>query len=59
MGFKASLLGAEHKRDSVENKPSSLLVGSLGKALSGMLLSSCGRQVVGPISLLVVVAQSS
>ena len=33
MVFTASLLGAQHKRDSVENKPASLLVVSLGKAL--------------------------
>ena len=45
-------------RDSVENKPASLLVVSLGKALNGMLRSSCGRRVVGSRSLLVVVAQS-
>ena len=45
-------------RDSVENKPASLLVVSLGKALNGMPPSLCGRQVVGPSSLPVVVAQS-
>ena len=44
-------------RDSVENKPASLLV-SLGKALNGMPPSLCGRQMVGPRSLPVVVAQS-
>ena len=32
-------------RDSVENKPASLLVVSLGKALNGMPPSSCGRQM--------------
>ena len=33
-------IGAQHKkRDSVENKPASLLVVSLGKALNGMLPS--------------------
>ena len=36
----------------------SSLVVSLGKALNGMPPSSCGRRVVGPSSLLVVVAQS-
>ena len=36
--FTASLLDAQHWRDSVENKPASLLV-SLGKALSGISLS--------------------
>ena len=45
-------------RDSVENKPANLLVVSLGKALNGTPPSSCGRQVVGPSSLPVVVAQS-
>ena len=51
MVFTASLLGAQHIRDSVENKPASLLVVSLGKALNGMPPSLCGRQVVGPSSL--------
>ena len=32
----ASLLGARHLWDVVENKPASLLVVSLGKALNGM-----------------------
>ena len=36
MVFTASLLGAQHIRDSVENKPASLLVVSLSKALNGM-----------------------
>ena len=31
----ASLLGARHLREVVENKPASLLVVSLGKALNG------------------------
>ena len=54
----SSLLGAQHLRDSVENKPASLLVVSLGKALKGTPPSLCGRQMVGPSSLPVVVAQS-
>ena len=58
MIFTASLLGAQHIRDSVENKPASFLVVSLGKALNGMPPSLCGRQMVGPSSLPVVVAQS-
>ena len=58
MVFTASLLGALHIRDSVENKPASLLVVSLDKALNGMPLSLCGRQMVGPSSLPVVVAQT-
>ena len=59
MVFTASLLDAQHIRDSVENKPASLLVVSLGKALNGMPPSLCGRQMVGPSSLPVVVAQSN
>ena len=58
MVFTASLLGAQHIRDSVENKPVSLLVVSLEKALNGMPPSLCGRQMVGPSSIPVVVAQS-
>ena len=45
-------------RDSVENKSAGLLVVSMGKALNGMPPSLCGRQMVGPSSLPVVVAQS-
>ena len=41
--------------DSVESKPASLLVVSLGKALNGMPPSLCGRPMVGPSSLPVVV----
>ena len=57
MVFTASLLGAQQNRDRVENKPASLLVVSLGKALNGTLPSLCGRQVVGPSSLPIVAAQ--
>ena len=59
MVFTASLLGAQHNRDSVENKPASLLVVSLGKTLKGMPPFLCGRQVVGPSSLPIVVVQSN
>ena len=58
MVFTASLLGAQHIRDNVENKPASILVVSLGKALNGMPSFLCSRQMVGPSSLPVVVAQS-
>ena len=34
--FTASLLDAQHSRKSVENKPASLLVVPLGKALGGI-----------------------
>ena len=34
--FAASLLDVQHLRDSVENKPASLLVVPLGKTLSGI-----------------------
>ena len=37
MVFTASLLGAQHYRDSVENKLASFLVVSLGKAFKGTL----------------------
>ena len=56
MVFTVSLLGAKQYGDSVENKPASLLVVSLGKTLNGMPPSLCGRQMVGPSSLPVVVA---
>ena len=36
LAFTASLLDAQHQRDSVKNKPASLLVVPLGKALSGI-----------------------
>ena len=36
MVFTTFLLGAQHIRDSVENKPTSLLVVSLGKTLNAM-----------------------
>ena len=58
MVFTTSLLDAQHITDSVENKAASLLVVSLGKALNGIPPSLCGRQMVGPNSLPVVVAQS-
>ena len=56
MVLTAFLLGAQQNRDSVENKPATLLVVSLGNALNGIPLFLCGRQVVGPSSLPVVVA---
>ena len=56
MVFTASPLGAQQNKDIVENKPESLLVVYLGKTLSGMPLSLCDRQVVGPSGLTVVVA---
>ena len=43
----ASLLDAQHERDSVENKPASSLVVPLEKALSGISPSWCGRQMTG------------
>ena len=59
MVFTASLLGAHHNRDNVKKKPASLLVVFLGEVLIGMSPFSCGRQMVGPSSLPVVVAQSN
>ena len=43
--FIASLLDAQHLADSVKNKLTSLLVGPLGKALSGVLPLWCDRQM--------------
>ena len=45
--FTASLLDAQHYKDSVKNKLASLLVVPLGKALCGIPPSSCGRQMAG------------
>ena len=58
MVFRASLLDTQQNRDSVDNKPASLLDASLGKMLNGMPPSLCGRQVVGQSSLPFVVALS-
>ena len=46
-------------RESVENNPASLLVATLGKTLNGKPPFSCGKQVMEPSSLPVVVAQSN
>ena len=43
----AFLLDVQHYRESVENKPPICLVVRLGKALSGISLSWCGRQMAG------------
>ena len=43
--FTASLLDTQYSRGSVENKPESLLVVPLGKALSGIPPSWCGEQM--------------
>ena len=59
MIFTASLMGDQCKRDGVANKPASLVVVSLAKTLNRMPPSLCGRKVVGPSSLLVMVAQSN
>ena len=45
--FTASLLDPQHLRDTVENKLASSPVVPLGKALSGIPLFCCGRQVAG------------
>ena len=45
MVFTASLRGAWHLGEVVENKPASLLVVSLGKALNGTPPPLCGRHV--------------
>ena len=56
MIFTASLLGAQQNRDSVENKPASLLVVSLGKTVNKTPPPLCGKQMAGPSGLPVVVA---
>ena len=45
--FTASLLYVQHLRDSVKNKPASLLVVALGTALAEIPLYWCGRQMAG------------
>ena len=45
MVFTASLLGARHLWEVVENQPASSLVVSLGKAFNGAPPPLCGRQV--------------
>ena len=45
--FTAFFLDTQHYKNSVENKPASLLVVPLGKALSGIPPSWCGRQMAG------------
>ena len=45
--FTASLLGVQHQRDVVKNKPAGLLVVPSQKALHGILPSQCGRQMAG------------
>ena len=44
--FTASLLDAQHQRDSVENKPASLRM-QLEKAVDGVPPSWCGREEIG------------
>ena len=55
--FTASMLGAQHKKDSVKNKLASSLFVSLGKALNKIPPSLCGKQVVKRCSLLFAVDQ--
>ena len=53
MGFTAALFGAQHKEAKeigVENKPASLLVVDLGKALNKISSCICGRQLKEPNS---------
>ena len=45
--FTASLLNAQHERNSVESKPASLLVVPLGKTPIGIFSSWCGLQTAG------------
>ena len=60
VGYSQLPYSAFSTKEIVEkNKPPSLFVVSLGKTLCGMPPSLCGRQVAGPRSLSVVVAQSN
>ena len=59
MVFTASLLGGQQERDSLENNQGNPLFMSLTKAVDRTSLSFCGRQVMGPSSLPVVVTQST
>ena len=43
--FTGSLFDAQHQRDSVENKPTNLLVLPLGKALNRIFHSLSGRKM--------------
>ena len=45
--FTASLLDAQHLRDSAKIKPASLHVVPIEKALSGIPQSWCGWQIAG------------
>ena len=55
MASTLSVLGSQHETDSVEKKPASLPVVVLGKALSRVGLSLCGKEMMEST---VVVAQS-
>ena len=50
-----SCLALSTRETALENKPASLLVMFLGKALNGMLPSLCGRQAAARIGLTRVV----
>ena len=53
------VLIAQHDSNSLDKKPTSLLVVPLGYALDGMTLFLCGRHLVGSSSLPVEVARSN
>ena len=59
MVFTASLLGAQHLGEVVENKPASSLVESLGKTLNGTPPPLCGRQVAFPLKRGLVAGRAS
>ena len=59
MIFRVSLLGAQQNRDSVENKPESLLVVSLARHLAGCLNLYVADRWWGQAVLPVVVVQSN
>ena len=58
MIFAPFLLGAQHERNSEEEKTASLFVVTMGKTLNGKTPSLYDKQVMGRSSLLVVAVQS-
>ena len=57
MQFKAFLLSAHRDKDKSANKWTSLHVVFLGKTLNWIPPSLCGRQIIGPSILSILVTQ--
>ena len=58
MVFVAFLVGTQHEKDSTKELPASLPVVPFGKALDGTSPPLCDRNIAGPSSLPVVMAQN-